>query len=97
MKAGETGGPIVPGLNIAGLIRAAIISMPLGFALLIGGIVAIGTGTTAVGAVLLVLAVLSVCVGCLLMLKVRSRARATSRNAQAQWQAQVNAARDHRA
>jgi hypothetical protein len=91
------GGPIVPELNIAGLIRGAIVSMPVGLVLLVGGIVAIATGTTTVGAVLLVLAVLSVCVGCLLMLKVRSRAGAVSRDAQARWQAQVDASRDDRA
>jgi hypothetical protein len=81
---------------MAGLIRRAIITLPVGLLLLIGGGVAIAAGVTAVGAVLIVLAVLSVSFGCVLMLKVRNRARAFSRDAQARHQADLDAAfRDH--
>src|SRR5580692_4620824 len=72
----------MPGQNVIGLIRGAVISMPLGFALLVGGAAAVATGSTVIGAVLLVLAVLSVCVGCLLLLKVRNSAREASRRQQ---------------
>ncbi|HEX4091255.1 MAG TPA: hypothetical protein VHZ33_21290 [Trebonia sp.] len=81
---------------MAGLIRGAMISLPVGLALLIGGCVAVAAGTTVVGAVLLVLAVLCVCVGCVLMLMMRSRARATSRDAQARAAELGAALRDRR-
>ena len=84
------GGPIMP--NMVGLVRGAMISLIVGIAAFIGGIVAIAAKTVAVGGVLLVLAVLSVCVGCLLMLRFRSRARAGSADAQARWQATRDAA-----
>jgi hypothetical protein len=92
----EVGGSIMPEPDMAGLIRRAIITLPVGLLLLIGGGVAIAAGVTAVGAVLIVLAVLSVSFGCVLMLKVRNRARAFSRDAQARHQADLDAAfRDH--
>jgi uncharacterized membrane-anchored protein len=84
------GGPIMP--NMVGLVRGAMISLIVGIAAFIGGVVAIAAKTVAVGGVLLVLAVLSVCVGCLLMLRFRSRARAGSADAQARWQATRDAA-----
>ena len=86
----------MPEPDVAGLVRRAVITMPVGLLLLIGGGVAIAAGATAAGAVLIVLAVLSVSVGCLFMLKVRNRARAFSRDAQARQQADLDAVfRDH--
>ena len=78
------GGPIMP--NMVGLVRGAMISLIAGIALFIGGVVAIAAKTVAVGGVLLALAILSVCAGCLLLIRFRSRARAGSADAQARWQ-----------
>lgn len=76
--------------NMKGLIRAAVITLPVGLALLIGGGAAIAAKQTAIGAVLIVLAVGCVCVGCVLMLQVRNRARAFSRDMQARQQASLD-------
>jgi hypothetical protein len=84
------GGPIMP--NMVGLVRGAMISLIVGIVLFIGGVVAIAAKTVAVGGVLLALAVLSVCGGCLLLVRFRSRARAGSADAQARWQAARDAA-----
>jgi hypothetical protein len=78
--------------NMKGLIRGAAISMPVGLALLIGGAAAIAGKATTLGAVLIVLAIVSVGTGLVLMLQVRSRARAFSRDMQAEQQANVDAA-----
>lgn len=75
-----------------GLVRAGMITLPVGVALFIGGVVAIATKATVLGAVLLVLAVVSVGTGCVLMLQVRNRARAFSRDMQARQQASMDAA-----
>jgi hypothetical protein len=77
----------MPGRNVDGLIRGAIISMPAGIAAFIGGAVAIAAGTVAVGEALLALGILSEGVACLLLFKTLRRARAASAAAQARWQA----------
>lgn len=78
--------------NMKGLIRAAVITLPVGVALLVGGGAAIAAKQTTIGAVLIVLAVASVCAGCVLMLQVRNRARAFSRDMQASQQANLDTA-----
>jgi hypothetical protein len=78
--------------NMKGLIRGAAISMPVGLALLIGGVAAIAGNATTLGAVLIAGAIVSVGTGLVLMLQVRSRARAFSRNMQAEQQANLDAA-----
>lgn len=83
-------GPIMP--NMVGLVRGSMISLIVGIVLFIGGVVAIAAKMVAVGGVLLVLAVLSVSVGCLVMLRFRSRARASSAEAEVRWQAVSDAA-----
>jgi hypothetical protein len=88
----EVGGSIMPEPDVTSLVRRAAITMPVGLILLIGGGATIAAGATAVGAILIVLAVLSVSVGCVLMFKVRNRARAFSRDAQARQQADLDAA-----
>lgn len=82
----------MPEPNIKGLVRASVITLPVGLALFIGGIIAIATKATGIGAALLVLGILSVVVGCVLMLQVRNRARAFSRDMQARQQSTMNAA-----
>ena len=83
--------------NMKGMIRGAAISMPVGLALLIGGAAAIAGKETALGAVLIVLAIVSVGTGFVLMLQVRNRARAFSRDMQAKQQADLDTAfRDYR-
>jgi membrane-bound ClpP family serine protease len=82
----------MPEPNLKGLVRASVITLPVGLALFIGGVVAIATKANAIGAVLLVLGIASVGVGCVLMLQVRNRARALSRDMQARQQANMNAA-----
>jgi hypothetical protein len=82
----------MPKPNMVGLVRGALISLIVGIALFVGGIIAIVAKAIAVGGVLLALAVLSVCAGCLLMVKFRGRARASSADAQARWQATRDAA-----
>ncbi|HUN36927.1 MAG TPA: hypothetical protein VMU95_33430 [Trebonia sp.] len=77
----------MPERNIIGLLRGSLICMPAGFVLLIAGIVAIAAGATVVGAVLLVLAIVSVSLGCLLMFRARSRVGAGSPDTQARRQA----------
>ena len=66
-----------------GLVRASVITLPVGLALFVGGIVGIAAKATAIGAVLLAGGIASVAVGCVLMLQVRNRARALSRDMQA--------------
>jgi uncharacterized membrane protein HdeD (DUF308 family) len=79
-------GSIMPEPNMKGLVRASVITLPVGLVLFIGGIVGIAEKATAIGAVLLVLGIASVCIGCVLMLQVRNRARALSRDMQARQQ-----------
>lgn len=87
----------MPDRNITGLIRAGVITLPVGIALFIGGVIAIATKAVTLGGVLIALAVVSVGIGCVLMLQVRNRARALSRDMQATQQAHLDAAfRDHR-
>jgi membrane protein implicated in regulation of membrane protease activity len=83
--------------NMKGLIRGAAISMPVGLALLIGGAAAIAGSATTLGAALIAGAIVSVGTGLVLMLQVRSRARAFSRDMQARQQANLDATiRDYR-
>jgi hypothetical protein len=70
--------------DMTGTIRRAVITIPVGLVLLVGGAIAIAAGTTVVGVVLLVLAIATVGVGLVLMLTVRRRAQALSRELQQQ-------------
>jgi hypothetical protein len=78
--------------NMKGLIRGAAISMPVGLALLWGGVAPRAPTPTTLGAVLIAGAIVSVGTGLVLMLQVRSRARAFSQNMQAEQQANLDAA-----
>ncbi|HLH83263.1 MAG TPA: hypothetical protein VKV38_08360 [Trebonia sp.] len=83
--------------NIKGLVRAGVIALPVGIALFIGGVVAIAAKAVALGAVLVAAAIVSVGAGCVLMLQVRNRARALSRDMRARQQASLDATfRDYR-
>lgn len=82
----------MPEPNVKGLVRAGAITLPVGVALFIGGVIAIATKEVAIGAVLLVLAIGSVGTGCVLLLQVRNRARAWSRDMQARQQSNLDAA-----
>jgi uncharacterized membrane protein YgdD (TMEM256/DUF423 family) len=73
--------------NMLGLVRGALISLIAGIVIFVGGVVAIALKAVPVGGVLLALGVLSVCVGWVLMYRFRNRARASSADAQARWQA----------
>jgi hypothetical protein len=83
---------MTPTSNMTGAVRKAVITMPAGLVLLLGGAVAIAVGATALGAVLVVLALVIVGVGVVLMLTVRKRAQALSRD----LQEQLRASREHR-
>lgn len=80
--------------NVKRLVIAAIITLPVGLALFIGGIAAIAAKAVPLGGVLLVLAILSVGIGCVLLLRVRSATRAITRDMQAKRQADFDALRD---
>lgn len=81
----------MPEPNLKGLVRASLISLPVGLALFIGGAVAIAAKATGIGAVLLVLGIASVGTGCVLLLQVKNRARTLSRDMQARQQASMEA------
>lgn len=78
--------------NFKNLVYAAMVTLPVGVVLFIGAIVAIVAKVVALGGVLMALAVLSVGTGCVLMLRVRNRARAVASDMQAKRQADVDAA-----
>ena len=82
----------MPQPNLKRLVYAGAITLPLGIALFVGGIVAIVVKLVALGGVLIALAVVSVGTGCALMLLVRSRARAFTRDMQSRQQADLDAA-----
>jgi hypothetical protein len=82
----------MPELNIKGLIRTAAVTLPVGALLFIGGVIGIATKAVTLGGVLLALGIVSVGAGCVLMLLVRSRARAYSQDLQARQQAGLGAA-----
>lgn len=86
----------MPEPNMASLVRRAMICLVAGIALFIGGVVAIVAKEVAVGGALLALAVLTECAGCVFLFQFRTRARASSADAQARWQAARDAAGDGR-
>lgn len=78
--------------DITGTIRKAMLTLPAGLVLLIGGAVAIAAGATVIGVVLVVLALATVGVGLVLMLTARQRAQALAR----ELQQQLRDSREHR-
>jgi hypothetical protein len=78
--------------NIKGQVRAAIITLPVGFVLFIGGIVAIATKAVTLGGVLIAAAIVCLGAGCVLLLRVKNQTRAVTRDMQARQQADLNAA-----
>lgn len=78
--------------NMESTIRRAMLTMPAGLVLLVGGAIAIAAGATVVGVVLVVLALVTVGVGLVLMLTVRKRAQALARD----LQQQLRESREHR-
>jgi hypothetical protein len=83
---------MTPMPSMTSTVRKAVITMPAGLVLLVGGVIAIAAGATAVGAVLVVLAIATVGVGLVLMLTVRKRAQSLSRD----LQEQLRDSREHR-
>jgi hypothetical protein len=83
---------MTPTSNMTSTVRKAVITMPTGLVLLLGGAIAIAAGATTLGAVLVVLALAIVGVGVVLMLTVRKRAQALSRD----LQEQLRDSREHR-
>lgn len=85
---------MTPTSNMTSTVRKAVITMPTGLVLLLGGAIAIAAGATALGAVLVVLAlaIVGVGVGVVLMLTVRKQAQALSRD----LQEQLRDSREHR-
>lgn len=67
-------------------VRRAGYTMPTGLVVLIGGAAVIATGHIALGGVLMALAILIVCVGCVLMVVAWRQARAFSREQQEKLQ-----------
>jgi Zn-dependent membrane protease YugP len=78
--------------NIKGQVRAAIITLPVGFALFIGGIAAIATNAVTLGEVLIAAAVVSLGIGLVLLFRVKNETRAAVRDSQAKRQADLEAA-----
>ncbi|MGH3252311.1 MAG: hypothetical protein ACRDOI_39710 [Trebonia sp.] len=78
--------------NFKHLVYAAMVTLPVGVVLFIGAIVAIVAKLVALGGVLMALAVASVGIGCVLMLRVRNRARAVAHDMQAKRQSDLDTA-----
>jgi hypothetical protein len=78
--------------NFKHLVYAAMVTLPVGVVLFIGAIVAIVAKLVALGGVLMALAIVSVGIGCVLMLQVRNRARAVAGDMRAKGQADLDAA-----
>ena len=78
--------------NFKHLVYAAMVTLPVGVVLFIAAIVAIVAKHTALGGVLMALAVASVGIGCVLMLRVRNRARAVASDMRSRRQADLDAA-----
>lgn len=78
--------------NFKHLVYTAMVTLPVGTLLFIGGVVSIATKQVALGGVLMGLGIASVAVGCVLMLLVRNRGRAIAGDMQAQRQADLDAA-----
>jgi hypothetical protein len=82
--------------KVKGQVRAAVTTLPVGFAFFIGGIVAIALKAVTLGEVLIAAAIVVLAVGCVLMFRVRNGTRAMTRDLQARRQADLDTAfRDH--
>jgi hypothetical protein len=79
----------VPRNAIKGPLRAAMLTVPAGLALLVGGFAAVALGERALGATLLVLAVITVSVGCILLLRIKNETQSLARAARSQRQADL--------
>ncbi len=89
---GRTREAAVPRNTLKGPLRVAMFTVPAGFAIFIGGFAAIGLHERALGVALVVLALLTVGVACVMAYQFKTRAESFVRAAQQQRQANLERA-----